>query len=328
MIAPPPSVWAVGPPDPVAAPAGLSVHERLADRAVQVAFRPEVPDAVDYRFAAVRDLLRDGDRSASHADVAFERAVLAFELALRRRHAVCHGTDPALGQPGLRKLYQWAAKTDRVGWSLDTALRMYDVRNAMAHPTANIGYGGPGGALNGVFAVVNAVNDLYESPDDRRARRDLLATLDATCTALERTGAEVSSDGTCVEAWRVKALAAEDRLDHPEVVVAVWPTFEVPDDPWAPLDTGGPQVIRASRAWVEGGTLSLQGAAGEVHVRPLERTPAERHTTWRRTVPALGDLSEILAEMRSLRADFLRKAETMGQLEKRLRRMTVTSGDA
>lgn len=39
-------------------------------------------------------------------------------------------------------------------------------------------------------------------------------------------------------------------------------------------------------------------------------------------------LNDILSEMRSLRADMLRKAEAMGQLEKRLRRVLTEPADA
>ena len=44
--------------------------------------------------------------------------------------------------------------------------------------------------------------------------------------------------------------------------------------------------------------------------------------------PALGDLSGIMSEMRGLRTDLLRKAEALGQLEKRLRQIMAADEDA
>ena len=265
----------------------LTVRERLDARSDQVAFRPEVPKVIDDRFQAVRDLLRDGDRSASFADVAFERALLAFELALRCKHGGQHGTDPADGRPGVQRLYRWAVQKGHLDRSERFAMGLYSVRNAIAHPTANLGYGGPGGAIQNVFHVVDAVNDLFEPREQKRERRGWETSLDEACANLTRAGTHLSVDGVQAEVWKVEALYAENRLDTLEAALALWPRFSVPEDPRAPLRTRQPLVLRPTQAVRAGGGLDLVGEGDPTRLQPLRDEDADDHARWRRTIPAV-----------------------------------------
>ena len=83
----------------------------MQDPHLRVAFRPEVPDVVVWRFDVVRDLLEHRGLSWRFADLAFERALLTLETALRFRHRELHGTPVSPASPGLQMLYRWAVDT-------------------------------------------------------------------------------------------------------------------------------------------------------------------------------------------------------------------------
>ena len=119
----------------------------IRDPHLQVVFCPEVPDVVVWRFDVVRDLLEHRALSVRFADLAFERSLLTLETALRIRHRELHGTPVSPASPGLQRLYRWAVDTGVVSVNRALMDAMRSIRNQVAHPTTNPGYGGPGGAV-------------------------------------------------------------------------------------------------------------------------------------------------------------------------------------
>lgn len=130
----------------------------------EIVFRPEVPDVIDWRFEAVRDLLRHRARSPLFADVTFERSLLTFELALRLRHEAPPRVRPVLGVPGRAAAVPVGVGEGACGLGPAPGGGMYRVRNSVAYPTTNLGSGGPGGATRAALRVVEAINDLFKEP--------------------------------------------------------------------------------------------------------------------------------------------------------------------
>lgn len=278
----------------------------LLDHATRVAFRPEVPDVVVGRFEAVRDLLLHGDRSPSFADVAFERALLTLETALRLRHSELHGTDPSLNAPSLQKLYRWAARSGLVEMDEKLLEALRRIRNRVAHPTTNLWYGGPGGAVRATLRTIDVINDVFEPAEARTARRAEAKRLSARFEALNATGADLIVGDSRIPLWRTDLLYVENRLEETEIGVAVWPRFENPSHPQEATDMREPQAIACTAAREAGGGLSLDGAGPDpVVLRALQNADATEQAAWRRNVASVAGLlaAHTIGELRRTTRD-------------------------
>lgn len=271
----------------------------IRDPHLQVVFCPEVPDVVVWRFDVVRDLLEHRALSVRFADLAFERSLLTLETALRIRHRELHGTPVSPASPGLQRLYRWAVETGVVSVNRALMDAMRSIRNQVAHPTTNPGYGGPGGAVRLTLATVDVVNDVFEDPAARTWRNATHRRLYEHCLELSRGGSVLAEDGTFTPLWRVDLLAVENRLPEPEVVLAVWPRSVVVEGEPGEMDVNEPRLLRASGGGVRGGDLVLRGGS-EVVISPLSDAGTREHERW---VAAVGPVPGAVASFEAGRLE-------------------------
>lgn len=261
----------------------------IRDPHLQVVFRPEVPEVVVWRFNVVRDLLEHRALSLRFADLAFERSLLTLETALRLRHRELHGTPVSPASPGLQRLYRWAVDSGVVSMNQAFMDAMRSVRNQVAHPTTNPGYGGPGGAVRMTLATVDIVNGMFEDRAVREWRNETHRRLYEHCKELSLGGSILVEGGTVTPLWRVDLLAVENRLPESEVVLAIWPRSVVVEGGPGEIDIDEPRLLRAREVSVRVGNLVVRGE-NEAVVSPVMGD--ETHERW---AAAVGPIPDALA---------------------------------
>jgi hypothetical protein len=156
-----------------------------------MSFHPEVDDDVVKRFDPVKKAVLYSYFEYQLLEPAYDRALLAFEMALRRRYREMHSEaerldNKAPGEPyTLQQLIDWAddehlfedikqratpGKDDRNEEHIAHALR--DQRNRVAHPQRHNQLGVL--ALQGIRRVVENINHVYRDPSSRRKRHEHL----------------------------------------------------------------------------------------------------------------------------------------------------------
>jgi hypothetical protein len=295
--------------------------------AARVALLPTVPEAVAQRFAVVARLVALAYAEAAFLDVAFERALLTVELALRLRHDELGGPLRPRERT-LARLAEWAVAEELVEdghAAIDAARRL---RNGAAHAT-----NGPAPtvmALGSVEATARLLNDLYECPHLRRQRNVIRAVLAGAIGRAVGGGAVADLGAVGLSrllVWSAAVLHVENRPGRvPTEVsegtlahVALWPLFDPSGAPQS-FDMGRP-VVLVARAWEErdgGLALDLYGALEGVGPRrvfvqrALDAADAARLHTWRTALGPSDSVAETLA------------AHTYGELRTALRANTTT----
>jgi len=263
----------------------------IRDPHLQVVFCPEVPDVVVWRFDVVRDLLEHRALSVRFADLAFERSLLTLETALRIRHRELHGTPVSPASPGLQRLYRWAVDTGVVSVNRALMDAMRSIRNQVAHPTTNPGYGGPGGAVRLTLATVDVVNDVFEDPTTRTWRNETHRRLYEHCLNFSRGGSVLVEEGAVMPLWRIDLLAVENRMPEPEIVLAAWPRSVVVEGDPGEMDVDEPRLLRAREVVVAHNDLVLRGGS-DVVLSPTGDEDTREHERW---VAAVGPAPAAIA---------------------------------
>jgi hypothetical protein len=165
------------------------------------------------------------------------------------------------------------------------------IRNQVAHPTTNMWYGGPGGAVRATLRTIEVINDVFEPAEARIARRTEAERLTARFEALNATGADLMVGSSRVRLWRTDLLYVENRLEETEVCVSVWLRFENQCRPEAATDMGEPQAIICATVREADGGLVLDGVGpNPVALRALRNADATEQAVWRRNVVSVAGL--------------------------------------
>lgn len=238
----------------------FTYYNSLADfeaAANLVSFRREVPTEVNERFEPVRALIRFSYFDASLLDVAHERALFSFELALKCRHQELGA--PLGGKPTLARLIAWAGDNHLFEDEVDAAHSIRHLRNTAAHPNPGSTYSLRYHALLSTLSIPRFINGLYDDPGLRRERKEERRKVNSSISEIAREGAVLdlsARGGPRLLIFLAKALHFENRLERRtnSNYVAFWPLFDpTPVDDG--VDYGKPVMITFTTWWKEGEKL-------------------------------------------------------------------------
>ena len=134
----------------------------------EISFQKNVSDDVVKRFEVVKKLILYSYYEYDFLDVAFERSLSNFELALRKRYFEIEQCDA--GKKDLQELINWA---NSKGLFEDSKDRIDSIRklrnNIVGHPKVYRLFGTI--SLNMIFPIVDIINGLYEDVGLRFQRK-------------------------------------------------------------------------------------------------------------------------------------------------------------
>jgi len=134
----------------------------------EISFQKDVSDDVVKRFDVVKKLILYSYFEYDFLDVAFERSLSTFELALRKRYFEIEKCDA--GKKNLQGLINWA---NLKGLFEDSKDRIDSIRklrnNIVGHPKGYRLFGTI--SLNIIFPIVDIINGLYEDVGLRIQRK-------------------------------------------------------------------------------------------------------------------------------------------------------------
>ena len=109
----------------------IQYFERLASR---IKFAPPVSDDITQRFEVVKKLITYSFFVYDFLDVAFERALFTFELALRKRYFEITSRSHQRKKLNLAKLIKWGNKQELFEDEEEVIHSLLRIRNETAHP--------------------------------------------------------------------------------------------------------------------------------------------------------------------------------------------------
>ena len=283
--------------------------EAAADR---IAFRPEVPTEVVGHFEPVRQLVRLSYTSADLLDVAFERALFGFELALKHRHQELEHSE---WSGPLARLIDWASARDLFEDGSEPAHALRAFRNRAAHPAPDQLVRLRYVALEALHGIPRFINGTYDDPALRAERRGERRTLNGVLRQVVSSGAvaDLRSVGLSRHlTFLAEAVHLENRRPgHPTIYyTAVWPLFDPLGSPGGSTDLGEPVVIDAVGWEAAGAEVRLRIETG----RPVILSPitapahAEHMRTWREGVRSAQGGDGLVKSLTAYRLSQLRTA--------------------
>lgn len=274
-----------------------------------VSFREDIPDGVRRRLDVVRDLIRHSYFVYDFMDVAAERTLFTFEMALKKRLSDL-GREP--GKKPLAKLIDWGAEEYLFESGKEAAHAVRNLRNYEAHPDRN-DRKGPA-ALHLTEQVVWMIDEMYA---DREQRKDRFEKREALQSKL----GQAVEEGAVLEGFYdqegeplrllihdAQVLLVNNRSKQTTYHVAACPVF----DP-TPSDAEGKEVEIADPIHIEAtewqesdGAVRLGAGLQKCTIHAIEKQENQRRYTqkWekkpeedRRT--ALSTLRFLIREMRN-----------------------------
>ncbi|MFA7710855.1 MAG: hypothetical protein WCY30_07105 [Candidatus Neomarinimicrobiota bacterium] len=169
---------------------GLKTIDDFKTNLPIVKFKKTVPDDVVKFFAIVQKLLIFSYYEYEFIDVAANRALMGFELAIRQRYFEITGKTTTK-KDSLNQLIIWAQKNQLFEFdqSVDAVRRL---RNYFAHPNQ---YSLAGiTVINLAADIANTINEMYCDIDLRKVRKQTTITIDNELQTLVKTGAVLTMD--------------------------------------------------------------------------------------------------------------------------------------
>jgi hypothetical protein len=162
-------------------------------------------------------------------DLACMKALLALELALKKRYLQLHGTGIPKGM-NLKALIEWFRKNDY--FETDSALYLDQIRmirNHFAHPDYH-SFGGPMISWH-ITAAVSLINDLYEDRDLRLQRKEETRLLNDKLQPMLEQGMVLTIKGSDpVLVYRFVAGFIDNKKADPLFHFVYRPAFELPKE--------------------------------------------------------------------------------------------------
>lgn len=136
--------------------------------AKKVRFLPDVSEDVIKRFDVVKKLLIYSYFEYEFLDVAFERALSSFEVALKKRYFEIEKIEAK--EKDLGELINWANSKGLFEDPKNNVDKIRELRNSLiGHPNSYSLFGNI--SLHIIFPIIDTINGLYENTDLRKLRK-------------------------------------------------------------------------------------------------------------------------------------------------------------
>lgn len=254
-----------------------------------LSFREEVDEAVVQQFRPVRKAVLYSYFEYDLLEVAYDRAVLSLEMALRRRYRELHSEVEDLDREhpdepyNLEGLLDWADGNDLLEGTgrrptpkkddkddEHVAHHLRELRNNVAHRDRASQYGTL--AINAVAEIVNLINHLYGDPKLRHQRHQaIVRAREALAEVFDRSGVLVAPEdavvvqdqpGNRMLVFEASALYHDNRGNKPVTYFAFQPIFDprkgAPDE----LKIPTPVLVTAVSHYVSDGAHEMVDTKG------------------------------------------------------------------
>lgn len=187
----------------------------------QIQFRPEISDEIVNRFAVVKRLLAQSYFVYDFIDVAYERALLTLEMAIKIRYEEIEGK---IWKKNLKKLIDWAESKHLFEDDSEVIHKLRKFRNRVAHPEKYTLLGIAG--VDIVARIVEVINGLYDSVEKRKERIDKEEDTNKKLGRILRTGGILEINSQKLEVFYGTLLYFDNQLNPPTYYFAFIETFD------------------------------------------------------------------------------------------------------
>ena len=189
-----------------------------------IQFRPEVPEDVVKRFDVIKKLILHSYAEYAFLDVAGERALTGFEMALKIRYQEIEN-DKVPKRFKFIHLIKWAADKHLFEDGEEIVQNVRKLRNHSVHPKRhNIA----GLSMAGIAArVVELINELYDDADLRRSRKVEFSRVFDKLKELIAKGCLFEYQDQKSIVFLAVPLFYENRIPAPEYSITCWPIFPI-----------------------------------------------------------------------------------------------------
>lgn len=220
-----------------------SSDQHIEDSFLNIRLELGIPSEVLARVARVAKIveLSSGDEELIY--VAWENALVTFEMAVRLRLEEITGRSSR--DLTLKKVIERCAKLglfEENPWRVDL---FRNFRNDFAH--TKIDYKLGGGMRELIFKVVDNINDLYEDPAQRGERRKRLNEINALLKKLISDGAAIEVDGKAYPIFKAEVGYQRKRDGRRIYYIFCWPTFDLTLDEMGATREGKPLAFPTER---------------------------------------------------------------------------------
>lgn len=191
----------------------------------KIRFHDKVPDAVVQTFSLVRELILHSYLSYKILDVAFEKALMGFELALHTRYCQLEGGDVhKRSNKTLKQRIDWASAEGFFTGYEGLAERIRYLRNDAAHPKCHKMRGFS--VANFIICIIDVINQLFEDADTLAERVGGIRSLIKFFDEEAKKGCVLSCEGGEQIIYCAELLLANERVTSPLFYVMFQPIFD------------------------------------------------------------------------------------------------------
>lgn len=160
----------------------IQFFEKVAN---SLTFKPIIAEDIVKRFEVIKKLVLFSYFEYDFLDIAFQNALMTFEMALKIRYKELMDKKPI--RKSLKTLIEWGVKQELFEDEEFIIDALRNLRNSLAHPDNYQLLGHL--SLNGIQRTAEIINSLYENLDLRRVRKAERNNLESNFNTLMKEGA-------------------------------------------------------------------------------------------------------------------------------------------
>jgi len=187
-------------------------------------FVNQVPEAVVKRFEIVRKLILHSYFEYEFLDVALERTLFIFELALKTRYYEIHSKKPTGKNSKLVNLIKWASEQGLFDDDESAIQSLRELRNDMAHPEKDQLFGHL--SLHGIHRIIDVINGLYEDVNLRKSRQHQETKVQSLLDEYLNNGAELELQEVRLIIFKASLLYYDNKVVPSKCYFLFWPIFD------------------------------------------------------------------------------------------------------
>jgi hypothetical protein len=265
--------------------------DQLKNIEKKISFSLSVPNSVVKRFKVVKKLIIYSCYEYEFLDVAFERALSTFELALRERYYEMKKTDSE--KITLCKLIDWADSKGLFEESKDKIHLLRKFRNSFVGHVKRYSLLGFM-TLGPIFLIINTINGLYENVDLKKLRKQEIQKMNMRLENILENGAIFQSENIKKIIFKGKQISFNNKNVPYKYHFAFYPIF-------APIETNkgmnlpNPIIISANSYDFKNDILTINDIDGEeVKItRILKKENQVKYDNWRKDLELNESLKDI-----------------------------------
>jgi hypothetical protein len=210
----------------------VSLDEFVTEKIPKIRFLEEVNADVKHAFSVIESLLVHSYFEYLFVDVAVNKALQTFEMALKLRYKEVNNGAEWKKSRTLRHLIAWF-KSENYFESDDQEFldRIRNTRNDLSHPELN-GFAGDVG-FPWISVIVELINDLYEDRAARMQRKNIRDQMLGNLAKIVSNGARLITPGSEIWIYEAPRVLVNNRTIPHQYFVGLLPVLydDMPQEP-------------------------------------------------------------------------------------------------